>query len=234
MVSVINGKEDHISLTEKVIATGVLAERDKEKVRELLSKGMSNRVELLVFTQEFECDFCSETRQIAEELASLNNKIVVQLHDFIADKEVADANGIDKIPALVVSSGGGNGVRYFGIPSGYEFSSLLEDIIDVSRGSARLPSSVEEAVRKIDKDVHIQVFVTPTCPYCPRAVRIAHQMAMVNSRIRADMVESIEFPQLANRYGVMAVPKIVINETHSFEGSLPEEGFLEQVLKALA
>jgi glutaredoxin-like protein len=87
-------------------------------------------------------------------------------------------------------------------------------------------------VRNISKPLHIQVFVTPTCPYCPKAVRTAHQLAIENPNITADMVESIEFPHLANRYSVMAVPKTVINDKIEFVGALPEEQFIDYVLKA--
>lgn len=94
--------------------------------------------------------------------------------------------------------------------------------------------AVKEQVRAVGGPVHIQVFVTPTCPYCPKAVRIAHQMSIENPNIRSDMVEAAEFPYLANRYAVMTVPKVVINETVSFEGALDEEQFLQYVRLALA
>jgi glutaredoxin-like protein len=212
----------------------ILEEKDRQKVSEILSKGMKDEVKLVVFTQEFECDFCKETREIAEELASINRKIAVETFDLLKDSEKAKEYGVERIPALVVKGDGGNGVRYFGIPSGYEFSGLLEDIIDASQRKTRLSEEIVKKVRDIDRDVHIQVFVTPTCPYCPRAVRTAHQMAMLNGRIKADMVESMEFPELANKFDVMAVPKIVINEKVSFEGALPETEFLDYVLSALS
>lgn len=211
----------------------MLDEKDRTKVAEILSKGMKEEVRLIVFSQEFECNFCRETREIAEELADLNQKLKVEKFDLQSDRDKAKEYDVDRIPAMVVVGDGGKGVRYFGIPSGYEFSGLLEDIIDASQRSTRLSDDIVAKVKAIDKDVHIQVFVTPTCPYCPRAVRTAHQMAMVNPRIKADMVESMEFPELANRYEVMAVPKIVINEKVSFEGALPEAEFLDYVLSAL-
>lgn len=212
----------------------ILEEKDRRKVTQILSEGMSGTVKLIVFTQEMECDFCKETRMIAEELASIDNRVQVETYDLVSNADKAREYGIAKIPAMIVEGKGVHGVRYFGIPSGYEFSGLLEDIIDASHGSTRLPEDILEKVSRIDKDVHIQVFVTPTCPYCPRAVRTAHQMAMVNPHITADMVESIEFPELANKYGVMAVPKIVINETTSFEGALPEAQFLEYIEQAIS
>ncbi len=140
---------------------------------------------------------------------------------------------MDKVPALIVADGDQRtNIRFFGIPAGLEFTALIEDIMMVSEGKTRLSAEVREKIRAIDKPVHIQVFVTPTCPYCPRAVLTAHQFAMENPNIVADMVEATEFPELAERYSVFAVPKVVINETVSFEGALPDHLFALYVLKA--
>jgi glutaredoxin len=81
--------------------------------------------------------------------------------------------------------------------------------------------------------VHFQVFVTPTCPYCPQAVRLAHKLAIESDLIRADMVEAIEFPQLSNKYHVHGVPRTVINETVHQEGAAPEPMLLAKLLEAV-
>jgi predicted DsbA family dithiol-disulfide isomerase len=81
--------------------------------------------------------------------------------------------------------------------------------------------------------IHIQVYVTPTCPYCPRAVVLAHKLALLSENVRADMIEAIEFPHLANKHAVMGVPKSVINETYYVEGAVPEKSFVDKLLKAL-
>jgi len=172
-------------------------------------------------------------RELAEELASLSDKITTEVYDFQSDKSLAEKWKVDKIPALLVFGDKEYGIRFFGVPSGYEFTTLVDDIIDVSRRTSRLHPSVKEKVRAISDPVHIQVFVTPTCPYCPLAVRAAHQMALENPLITADMIEALEFPHLANKYQVMAVPKIVINDAVAFEGAAPERIFVEYVLTAL-
>lgn len=210
----------------------ILKERDKQFVKSKFEKELTGDVRLVVFTQEFECDYCSVNREIAEELASLSGKIRLEVYDFASDPEKAEKWGVDKIPAMLLFGSREYGVRYFGVPSGYEFTALLDDIVDVSRGSSRLSPETKRRVSELRSPLHIQVFVTPTCPYCPRAVRMAHQMAIESEYITADMVESIEFPQLANRYQVMAVPKIVINDKVSFEGALPEPHFVDHVLLA--
>lgn len=208
----------------------LIKDRDRKILKTRFGRSLVNPVRLLVFTQEHECEYCAEVRMLAEELASLDERIRAEVYDFRSDADLAEKLKVDKIPALLLFGEREYGVRFFGIPSGYEFTTLVEDIIDVSRGSSRLPPRVKENVRKLDRPAHIQVFVTPTCPYCPMAVRASHQMAIENDKITADMIEALEFPHLANRYQVMAVPKTIINEELSFEGALPEPVFVEQVL----
>ncbi|MCL5266823.1 MAG: thioredoxin family protein [Bacteroidetes bacterium] len=193
-----------------------------------------NPVKIINFTQSLECQYCKETRQILEELTALSDKLSLEVFNFISDKEQVEKYNIDKIPATVIASPDVDyGIRYYGIPSGYEFASLLESIEMVSTQTHELSDEVAEQVKMISEPVHIQVFVTPTCPYCPRAVYTGHQLAFLNKNIKADMVEATEFPHLSMKYNVRGVPRVVINETHHFEGALPDEAYVEEVLKAL-
>ncbi|MEM0456371.1 MAG: thioredoxin family protein [Nitrososphaerota archaeon] len=211
----------------------ILKEREKKIIAEKLSRSMENNVRLIVFTQDFECEYCATNRELMEDLASLSDKIKLEVFDFEKDYEKAQKLGVDKIPATAVFGVREYGIRFFGVPIGYEFPALIDTIIDASRGTTKLQPTIKEKIKSIKEPVHIQVFVTPTCPYCPRAVRIAHQLAIENEFIRADMIEAIEFPQLANKYDVMAVPKTIINDVISFEGALPEQHFVEYIFSAI-
>jgi glutaredoxin-like protein len=149
----------------------------KEKDRDYLAEQFETLpapIKLIVFTQEFECQYCAETRQIAEELAALSDDITLEIYDLMADKEIAEQYSVDKIPATIVMRGGQQpkdyGIRYYGIPSGYEFSSLIEDIKLVAGGDSGLSPQTKEWAAELKEAVHLQVFVTPTCPYCPQAV----------------------------------------------------------------
>ena len=211
----------------------------KDKDREYLTKQFKTLpapVKLIVFTQEFECHYCAETRQIAEELAALSDNITLEVYDFMADQEIAKQYNVDKIPATIIMRGGQQpkdyGIRYYGIPSGYEFSSLIEDIKLVAAGESGLSSQTKDWAAKIEEPVHLQVFVTPTCPYCPRAVVLAHQLAFASDKVTADMVEVTEFPHLGQRYNVMGVPRTVINDDTYIEGAAPEQMLLEKLKTA--
>ena len=211
----------------------LLNEEVQEQVKQQLS-GLTNPVKLVMFTQEFECQYCSETRQLVEEVAKLSDDLTAQIYDFVADEEVAEEYGIDKIPAVVVIGERDYGMRFYGIPSGYEFTSLLEAIQSASRGQATLSDETLTYLSELDEPIHMQVFVTPTCPYCPQAVVLAHQMALASPMVQADMVEAQEFPYLSTKYQVMGVPRTVINESTHVEGAAPEAMVLDKIREALA
>ncbi|KXB00961.1 hypothetical protein AKJ45_02470 [candidate division MSBL1 archaeon SCGC-AAA261F19] len=195
-------------------------------------EGLKNDVKLIVFTQEFECNRCKENRELMEELSNLSDKVSVEILDFASDEEKAKHHGVDKIPATLVQGTKNHGVRFYGLPGGYEFQSLIHAIKMVSLGEPSLSKETKTKLKTLSNPVHIQVFVTLTCPYCPSAVQMAHQMAMESDLIRGDMVHSEEFPHLTNKYKVFAVPKVVINEEIEFEGTLPEPKFLEHIMQA--
>lgn len=207
------------------------------QVREALAD-LQAPVKLVVFTQgeggAVECQMCAETRALIEEVAALSDKVSVEVRDFVKDSEVAEAYGIDKIPAVAVVREGDEpadfGIRLFGIPSGYEFGTLIEDIRLASSGDPGLSEKTLEQLAQLTSPVAIQVFVTPTCPYCPRAVLLAHRLAMASDLITASMVEATEFPHLANRYQVYGVPRTVINDVIHVEGAVPEAMLITKLM----
>lgn len=215
----------------------ILNDDIKQQVREVLAD-LDAPVKLVVFTQgeggALECAMCAETRGLIDEVAALSDKISVEVRDFVKDSEVAEAYGIDKIPAVAVVREGDApadfGIRLYGIPSGYEFGTLIEDIRLASSGNPELSEKTLEQLAQLTSPVEIQVFVTPTCPYCPRAVLLAHRLAMASDLVTASMVEATEFPHLANRYQVYGVPRTVINDVIHVEGAVPEAALLTKLM----
>ncbi|NJD52876.1 MAG: glutaredoxin [Candidatus Methanoperedens sp.] len=210
----------------------VLQESDKQTIQKKFT-GLADDVELIVFSQESECMFCKETRELVLELGTLSKKIKVKVYDFVLNGDEALNYKIKNIPAIAVVGKIDYGIRYFGVPAGYELAALIDTIIDVSKGKTSLSDALKTKLAEIKKPVHLQVFVSPTCPYCPKAARTAHQFAIENENIRSDVIEMIEFPYLAQKYSVMSVPHIVINNDTSFTGAQPPEIFIQQIALAL-
>jgi glutaredoxin-like protein len=210
----------------------LIPDEHKEHLKSELGAKLENPVKMIMFTQAVECTFCAATRQLVTELAGLNNKIRVEIYDLVADAEKAKACGVDKVPAVIIMGEKDYGIRYYGLPYGYEFQTLLEGLISVSRRRTDLSEETRKRLREVKTAVHIQVFVTLTCPVCPMVANVAHKFAMENDLIRADVIDASEFPHLGLKYGVMGVPKTVINEKIEFVGAVPEETFVEHVLLA--
>lgn len=146
-------------------------DRDEQYLREQFEKELEQNVNIVFFTQSpskikvpeaIECQYCEETGQLLAEVVNLSDKIKLETHDIRVEPDSLKNLGVDLIPAVVLTADSAARVRYFGIPSGYEFMSLIEDLIDISRGTTDLSDKTRERLKALNKNVHIQVFVTPT------------------------------------------------------------------------
>jgi glutaredoxin-like protein len=142
-------------------AMGLLEERDRREVQKQLAT-LGGPVRLVNFSQELACQYCRETELLLREVSELSDKISLEIYNFQLDKEKVAQYGVDKIPATVVEGTKDYGIRFYGIPLGYEFVTLLEAIKDVSRGSTGLPPEAKASLAEIQTPVHLQVFTTPT------------------------------------------------------------------------
>jgi len=140
---------------------GLLNERDRREVEKQLTT-LTGPVTLVNFTQELACQYCRETELLLKEVAELSNKIRLEIYNFQLDKAQVAQYRVDKIPATIVTGAKDYGVRFYGIPLGYEFASFLAAIKDVSRGGTDLSEESRAALTEIVQPVHLQVFSTPT------------------------------------------------------------------------
>lgn len=210
----------------------LIREEQKQRLKEEFERSLNDDVKVLVFTQENECPFCKQARELVEEVASVSNKIKVEVYDFVKNSDSARKYQVDKVPAIAILGKKNYGIRFYGLPYGYEFRAFTESIINVSKGVTDLSEETKKKLKSIKNPVHIQVFVTLTCPYCPVVTELAHKFAIESDLIRADMIEVSEFPHLGHKYSVMGIPKTVINEKTEVVGAVPEELFVQQVMLA--
>ena len=191
----------------------LLSDQDRQTVQHHLA-GLTQPVTLLFFTQTIGApDTALVAQQILDEVASLSDRVSVEEVNFILEKDRAARYGVEDIPAVVLlRNGEDTRIRFLGAPAGYEFMSLVEAVILAGTGDSGLtPESRRLIAEQVQAPLEILVFVTPTCPHCPRAVTLAHKMAIESPHIRATCVEATEFIDLSRRYHVTGVPKTVVN-----------------------
>lgn len=217
----------------------LLDEQITQQIREAF-ENLKEPVHILFFGQKQDCEYCDDTLQLLDEVVAISPKLSLSAHDLQAEPDLARQYNVDKAPVLVIAAKNGEdvvdyGVRFAGIPAGHEFSTLIHDILLVSGRDSGLSQQTREFLKGLTKPVHLQVFVTPTCPYCPRAVVLAHSMAVESPMVQAEAVEATEFPELANKFRVQGVPQTTLNQgAGTIVGAVPEANLLAEIQRVVA
>ncbi len=204
-----------------------------EEVKKRLET-LEAEVKIVYFKEALLCQTCGPAEDFYKEVASLSPKVKLEVYNRVTDTEKAAAYGISLTPAAVIEGSKGARVRFYGIPAGYEFVSLLEALKNSAAAAQELQPETLAALGALAVPVNIKVFVTPTCPYCPPAVVLAHKFALASTQVTAEMIEASEFQELAAKYEVSGVPQIVVNEKVTLVGAQPEAALLKAVLESVA
>ena len=148
-----------------------IADKDQQTIRQHFEAHLAGDVEIVLFTERESpiivprlqpCETCKDTEALLAEVAALSDQLTLTVHDLQAARDEAAAYGIDRVPAFVLKGAARGQVRFFGIPSGYEFSALIADIIDASKGATELSEATRSFLGSLTEDINIKVFTTPT------------------------------------------------------------------------
>jgi len=210
----------------------LLSESDAHEVTKIFSI-LVRDVYLKVYTQKLECPSCHDTETILKELDGLSDRLKITFLNSQTNREEAEKDGVDRTPAIIVSDGTHSRVKFYGAPSGYEFSSLLTTIIDTGGPEEPLTEDSIAFLKDLDEDLVMQVFVTPSCPHCPSSAVLASRIARYSTRVKSEVIEANEFPQLSMKFRVQGVPRTVVNGKFYAEGALPESMMIKALKQGL-
>lgn len=124
-------------------------------------------------------------------------------------------------------------IKFFGLPIGHEFSVFIDALIYCATGNVPLTKSIINEVKSINEYVKVEIFVTPTCPYCSRVSKAFIMYSIVNSNIDVNIINLVDFPELAEKYEIYAVPKVFINGIPAFEGALPHKLIVKRIKEVI-
>ena len=148
----------------------ILQQREQEIVRQRFETELKRNVNITLFTQRNigglfipgrECASCGPAQQMLDEVSALSPKISLEVIDFFGSRQEAKDRGIERIPAIIVSSNREDNVRFYGLPAGFEFAVLLDTIVSASDNKSPLQLETRKRLRRLSSEAHIQVFVTP-------------------------------------------------------------------------
>lgn len=214
--------------------------QERSRLKRDFRKHLRNEVRLRMYTQRpspiaipgRECRYCPEVQQLMEELAGLSPNLSLETVEFHIEPEKAREDGVARIPAVLVGPESGGRLRFYGRPMGYQMLALIDSLKSFSRGSTRLSVNTRRQLRRVDRPVHMQVFVAPGSETAAGMAFLALAMAVESASIQTDVIDVEEFPDLGRRYGVRQMPLTIINEFTTVSGMVPEDELLEKVLLA--
>lgn len=214
--------------------------RDQDEVRAKFAAELISQVKIDFFTEressievpgKTPCLYCKPTEELLREIAGLSDLVSLRIH-YIEDNPEAKATyGVERIPAIVLRGQGPKFVKFYGMPGGTEFPTFIEVLVDISRAEALLSEESVNALQTLAGDVSLKVFVTPTCQYCPAMMRVAYQMAFISPHVTAEVIEVNEFPDLADKYKVQAVPLTIMNDAVAIPGMVHETQLVAEIVK---
>jgi len=140
----------------------LLSEQDAEFLKKDFNDKLKNNIKLIFFKSEDGCLYCKEAKDILLEVSGLSDKISFEEYDFDKDAGKVKQYNIKRTPAIAIEGDRDYGVRYYGMPAGHEFMTLVHGIISVSAKETGLSEKTIEKLKEIIKPFNIQVFVTPT------------------------------------------------------------------------
>lgn len=210
----------------------LLNDEIRKEVKKMLAE-MTSPVKLVTFTKESGCEYCDQLVELLNEVAELSDKLSVQTYELGSHAEIAQRYGVTEAPTIVFEGAKDYGIRFHGIPAGYEFSTLLHGILAVSRGHSELDEQSKAYLDGLAQPVDLQVFVTTSCPYCPRAATLAMEMALASDKVKARVYEATEYQELFMDYDVMGVPLTVVNDRERIEGAAPVPMVMDAIRHAL-
>ncbi len=212
------------------MAEEIIPDDVKQTIKATFQETLKEDVIIEVFTESGKNDQFNEAAvALVRSLAPLSEKLKVSFHA-IGDERAVKRN-VTRSPSILIAPDKYR-IRFTGAPVGEEGRSFFTAIIMASTGKPLLSEqSVKQIAEQLNEKRDIQVFVSPTCPYCPLQVLSAFSAAMVKpDLVSAEAVEIYENRDLAESLGSLAVPQTFMNNTFTGAGLQPEPLFMGSLM----
>ena len=163
-----------------------------------------------------------ELKNYVEAMTELTDKLSV---------EIAESHTVSETPCVRVfrEDQSDTGLAFHGVPGGHEFTSFVLGLYNAAGEGQTVNDSVKERITKINQEVHMQILVSLSCTMCPELVTAAQKIATMNPLVAAEVYDINHFGDIKQKYNVMSVPCLVINEDKVFFGKKNIEQILDLI-----
>ncbi len=193
---------------------------------------MKNPVRLVLFTSDVGCESCPDDRKLARAIKTYSPKIALEEYDLVMDRDKTTQYGIRRVPAIVVQGEEGYAAAFYGLIENVFFGVLLDTILAVSKKKVWFQEEIRNTLKRLVRDVRIQVYVESDCPQCWPVAETAIGLALESKLIYTDIIIASDFPELIKKYDIKTLPKTIFGENLHMDGHVTESEFLEMIFKA--
>ena len=173
-----------------------------------------------------------ELLDLLREVVALHDRLTLVERSLAGDEE-AKAAGIEHAPTTLIreKGSGRTNIRFLGLPAGYEFMTLVQALRMLGTGDVEIGDAARAELEGLERPVKLQTFVTPGCPYCPRAVLTGYRFAFHAPNVIAEGIEATGFPSLANSFRISSVPDTIIHGDgmQRVLGAQPDRAFIDAI-----
>lgn len=215
--------------------------REQELIRQRFTRDLTGPVKIDLFTVRplpvyvpgrQECPTCPDVEQLLTEISRLSDRIDLRVFELGRQRDLEERYGVTVAPSAVVRGPVNRPILFAGLPSGLLFPVLIETIVDVSREPPVPPPAIRRRLKRVKRPVRVRLFALPDAPYCAEMARVVEVLALAGPHLRAEIIEAGEFPTLVERYGVRAVPAIVVDDRPPLVGMVSADDLVEEIVHA--
>lgn len=194
---------------------------------------LEREIELVFFTNKKGCNSCNDIEKLVSRIVSYNSFISVTTVNVSENKAKSLIYNVDKAPQIVIKQKNKHfGIKYKGMPSGHLIDNFVEAIRLVYYEQSGLSEEIKKELAGLEKEVHIEVIATPSCPKCPAMVSLAQRFAIESKYISVDIINAYDHRHIAQKYNVVGVPTTAINGKIVFPGAVGQKNLMQYIKQA--
>lgn len=170
-----------------------------------------------------------ELKNLVLDIEELGEKINTKVYKKSDNIDLENTYGIDKTPAIVILDENNEytGVKFYGVPGGHELNSFVLALYNVGSKGQPISDEVKNQIQNINKKVNLKVCIALSCHLCPDVVVAAQRMAILNKNIEAEMIDISLYKDVKDKYNIMSVPALIVNDEEIKFGHKKIEDILE-------
>jgi len=202
-------------------------EDSREQLIPILER-FENKVKILAILDRQD-KLSSEIESFLEEFVSLTDKVELEILERGQDIEKEKHINATIFPtfAILRNDGSYTGIQFHGVPGGHEINSFILALYNVAGPGQSISEDILSRINRIDKKVNLKIGVSLSCTFCPDVVATCQLMAAKNPNIEAEMIDVARYPDFKNKYSIMSVPVVVVNDKETIFGKKTAEQLLD-------